>query len=137
MRNAKSSPLLVSPTAAFVTAGKPTTSPTFSRPWSQRCLEVRRVKSVGLGRPLLTYASSCTVWFYVFAGQAATATYVLTAVAGSPQGNLTMIGFAYALGEYPRRRFLHPAHTPALCPQVLRLLSPSALPPVEATSTRP
>ncbi|PWN35790.1 aquaporin-like protein [Meira miltonrushii] len=35
------------------------------------------------------------VWFYVFAGEAATATYVLTQ---GQQGNLTMIGFAYALG---------------------------------------
>lgn len=35
------------------------------------------------------------VWFYTFSGQASTATYVLTK---GEQGNLTMIGFAYALG---------------------------------------
>ncbi|PWN50989.1 aquaporin-like protein [Violaceomyces palustris] len=36
--------------------------------------------------------------FYCIAGEMATASYVLTTYAGNPQGNLTMIGFAYALG---------------------------------------
>lgn len=35
------------------------------------------------------------VWFYTFSGQASTATYVFSQ---GEQGNLTMIGFAYALG---------------------------------------
>lgn len=40
-----------------------------------------------------------SVWFYCITGEAATATLVFTTVEGSPQGNLVMIGFAYAFGE--------------------------------------
>ncbi|PWN86782.1 aquaporin-like protein [Acaromyces ingoldii] len=44
------------------------------------------------------FAEAVGVWFYCIAGETATATFVLTTAAGQTQGNLTMIGFAYALG---------------------------------------
>lgn len=38
------------------------------------------------------------MWFYVLAGQAATATLIFTTVAGAPQGDLLTVGFAYSFG---------------------------------------
>lgn len=75
-----------------------------------RCsIQLHSTELFWTGLDVLTYALCChrlslslflfhRVMFYCICGQMAQATLILTTVAKEPQGNLTMIGFAYAFG---------------------------------------